>query len=116
MWSMARPGVATTTSTPRSSCLELTVDRLAAVDRDDLHAQVTAVLEDRLADLHRELTGRNEHERRRCGAAAARRLEPVEDRQRERRGLAGAGRRLAEQVATGEQGGIASRWIGVGSS
>jgi hypothetical protein len=39
-----------------------------------------------------------------------------EDRQRERRGLAGAGGGLAEQVAALIIGGMASRWMGVGSS
>ena len=38
--------------------LQLAVDRLAAVDRRDLHAEPAAVLEDGLADLHRQLAGR----------------------------------------------------------
>jgi hypothetical protein len=38
----------------------------------------------------------------------------VQDRQRERRGLAGAGLSAAQQVAAGEQRGIAWAWIGVG--
>ena len=101
--------------------VELRRDRLAAVDGDDPHAELAAVLVDRLGDLHRELARGREHEGRRPaaapvgrGAAAGdrlrrrpalveRRREPLEHRQRERRGLAGAGRRLGEQVAALEQ-------------
>ena len=49
---------------------ELRGDRLAAVDRDDAHAEVLAVAVDRLRDLHRELPRGGEHERRRAAAAA----------------------------------------------
>jgi hypothetical protein len=38
----------------------------------------------------------------------------VEQRKRDRGGLAGAG--FSEQIFAGEQTGMASRWIGVGSS
>ncbi len=75
------------------------------------------VLVDRLGHLHRQLARRHEHERARRAATALRiAAQPMEQRQRERGRLAGAGRRLAEQVAAREQDGIASRWIGVGSS
>ncbi len=76
--------------------LELAVDRLAAVDRYDLDPQVASVVEDRLADLHRQLAGRHEDECTRGGGATAIGLERIEDREGERGGLAGAGRRLAE--------------------
>ena len=40
--------------------------------------------------------------------------EPLQDRQREGGGLAGAGLGAAEQVAAGETCGMACAWIGVG--
>ena len=55
--------------------------------------------------------------RRRRAAWPASSAIALQHRQRERRRLAGAGRRLAEDVACpSSSGGIASRWIGVGSS
>ena len=66
MWSTARPGVATTTCDAPVELLQLPVDRLSAVDRHDPHAEVSAVLEDRLADLHRQLAGRHQHQRARA--------------------------------------------------
>ena len=58
----------------------------------------------RLGDLHRELARRHEDQRRRVRAALPRRsAEALQQRQRERRGLAGAGRRLPDQVAPFEQ-------------
>src|SRR5699024_6259202 len=55
---------------------------------------------ERLGDLDRELARRRQHERLRFRLRA---VEPREDRQRERGGLAGAGLRLTEQVAAFEQ-------------
>ena len=115
--------------------VELGRDRLAAVDRDDPDAELLAVLVDRLGDLHRELARRREHERpsdalprpspgdaaavdRAAGRAVLVEAdgEPLEDRQRERGGLAGAGRRLGEQVLARQQRRDRRRWTGVGSS
>ena len=48
--------------------LQLALDRLAAEHRNDLDAELLAVLEHRLAHLHGELAGRHEHEHRRLGA------------------------------------------------
>ena len=74
---------------------------LPAVDRQDVHAaQVRGVLLERLADLQRELAGGREHERLR---GLLRHVEAGEDRQRERRGLAGAGLGEAHDVAAGEE-------------
>ena len=78
--------------------VELAADRLAAVDRQHLGAEVAAVLVHRLGHLHGELAGGHQDERVRDRLAVLGR-HPVEDRQRERRGLAGAGGRLAEEVA-----------------
>jgi hypothetical protein len=87
---------------------QLPDDRLAAVDRHDPGAEVAPVPVDRLGDLHRQLTGGHEHQRHRAtrlvdGIGAAVGGEPLQDRQRERRGLAGAGGGLAEQVAAFQQ-------------
>ena len=67
-----------------------------------------------LRDLDGELARGHEHERdRRAGAVGP---EALQERQREGGGLAGSGRGLPEQVLPASSGGIASRWIGVGSS
>jgi hypothetical protein len=67
-----------------------------------------------LRHLHGELARGREDERH--GVAAAPGLQALQHRQGERRCLARAGRRLADQVAPASRQGIASRWIGVGSS
>ena len=82
---------------------ELHAVPLPAVDRQDVHAaQVRRVALERLADLQGELAGRREHERLR---ALLREVEAREDRQRERRGLAGAGLGEAHDVAAREERG-----------
>ena len=53
--------------------------------------------------LPRPSPGRRGRDRLADAALVERRREPLEHRQRERRGLAGAGRRLGEQVTTLEQ-------------
>ena len=79
--------------------LQLAEDRLPAVHRHDLDTEVPAVLEDRLGHLHRQLAGRHEHEGggRRASTAD---IERVKQRQGERRSLAGAGRRLTDEIAS----------------
>ena len=80
---------------------------LPAVDRQDVHAaQVRGVALERLADLQGELAGGREHERLRT---LLRHVEAREDRQRERRGLAGAGLGEAHDVAAGEERGDGRR-------
>ena len=82
----------------------------AAEDHGVAERRVTAVAREALGDLRRELTRGREDERLRLaaerGARAARqaREQVVEDRQRERGGLAGAGLRDAEDIALGERG------------
>ena len=102
MWSRARPGVATTTSTPRVQGPQLPADRLPAVDRQHPGAQVLAVAVDRLGHLHRQLPGRHQHQRHRVARRRGRR-HPLQQRQRERGRLARAGGRLAEQVLPVQQ-------------
>ena len=81
---------------------ELDAVALAAVDGQHVHAgQVAGVLLERLADLQRELAGRRQDERLRLLLAQ---VEPRQDRQRERRGLAGAGLGQADDVAAVEHG------------
>ena len=99
---------------------DLLIHRRAAVDRH--HAQAPTplrVLVDRFGHLHRQLARRHQHQPADAGAVAAsgRAAMRCEHRQREGGGLAGAGRRLC-RAHRGPRGatGIASRWIGVGSS
>ena len=116
MWSMARPGVATTTCDAVAQRAELAADRLAAVDRQHPGAELAAVAVHRLGHLHGELAGRA-RARGRSGAAAGRRG----------RCSCSAGRANAAVLPVpvaawpstsrpASSGGMASRWIGVGSS
>ena len=86
---------------PATQAAQLLPDRLAAVDGHDPGAERLAVDVEGLGDLHRELAGRDDHERAgRVGAGLPDR-DALEDRQGERRGLAGAGRRLGQDVPPG---------------
>ena len=98
---MIRPGRADDDVHAATQRGELDAVALAAVDRQHVHAaQVGGVPLERLAHLQRQLAGRRQHQRLRALLAE---VEPLEDRQRERRGLAGAGLRQADQVAAREQ-------------
>ena len=69
-----------------------------------------------VADLGRQLARRGEHQRAarlRPGAPDVGR-QAVQDRQRERRRLAGTGLGAAQEVAAGKKMGMALAWIGVG--
>ena len=90
---------------------DLVIHRRAAVDRHDVQVRALRVLVERLGDLHRQLARRHQHQRARRAAVALRgRCEQaIEQRQRERGRLAGAGAGLAEHVAAREQHGMASR-------
>ena len=95
---------------------QLAADRLPAVDRQDPHAQLPAVAVERLRDLHGQLPGGHQHQRRpgpghrdrRSTVAGSAARTPPSCRCRWRPARAGRGRRSS--------GGMASRWIGVGSS
>jgi hypothetical protein len=63
---------------------------------------VRAVHAQRLGDLDAQLTGRREHERLDVGVVG---IDALDHRQPERRGLAGAGLRLADHIAALEQHG-----------
>src|SRR5258708_5944818 len=66
-----------------------------------------------LGDLHRQLPGRHENEStRRVASLFSQRGNVLDDRQRERGGLAGSGGGLSEEVAAREQGrnGFALDW------
>ena len=107
MWSSRRPGVATSTSTP---CLELGRLRLhvdAAVDHRDAQLRMLGVRLDVGRHLVGELARRRDHQRahrvarrRHAGVLVAQHL--VQQRQRERRRLAGARLRRAHHVSPGE--------------
>ena len=84
----------------------LLVHRRAAVERQHRAAERLAVLVHGFGDLHRQLARRHEHHARGLAGLAARGPlggDPVQHRQRERRGLAGAGAGLREDVAPLEQ-------------
>ena len=88
---------------PAAEAAQLLPDRLAAVDGHDPGAERLAIDVEGLGDLHGELAGRDDDEG--AGAVGSGRADrdALEDRQREGRGLAGAGRRLGEDVAAAEQ-------------
>ena len=82
---------------------DLLMHRRAAVKGQHRKADALRVLVDRFGDLHRELARRYQHDAAgliRTGTAFA---DPLQHRQRKRRGLAGAGAGLAEEVAPLEQ-------------
>ncbi len=89
---------------PASQAPELLADGLAAVDRQDARAELPAVLRERLRDLHRELAGRDQDERRGAAVGGPPDGDALEGGQGERGGLARPGRCLGEEVAAGQQG------------
>ena len=80
--------------------LRLRDDRSAAVGEADLQALRRGERVDLVGDLERELAGRHEDERFGAGAVA---VEVLDDRDAEGECLARAGRRLREDVATGDR-------------
>ena len=82
---------------------DLLRDRRAAVDRQHGDAEAPGVLVDRFRHLHRQLTRRHEHEPAGLLSPIGLAAEPLEHRQREGGGLAGAGGRLPEQILAGDQ-------------
>ena len=80
----------------------LGLDRRTAEDGDDLDIQVLGVGAQGLGDLDAELAGRRHHDR--LGLLRGR-VEVLQQRQAEGRGLARARLRLADHVLTAEQGG-----------
>jgi hypothetical protein len=78
----------------------LVADRRAAEDRDRVDALARPVRAQRLGDLDAQLARRREHQRLDVVVA---RIGELDHRQPERRGLAGAGLRLADDVAALEQ-------------
>ena len=95
---------------------ELAADALAAVDRHAAAGRRSATsLRGLLGDLHDQFARRREDERLRAGRFVL--VPPVEERQQERGGLAGAGLGLADHVAAVEgvrdQGGLNRRRRGI---
>ena len=81
---------------------DLLADRHASGDDPHLHAARVGKRRNRVADLHRELAGRDENQPAGPAWRAARPFEPGDQRQPERERLAGAGGGAAEQVAPGQ--------------
>ena len=109
-WSISRPGVATTTSVPRSSawiCGPGATPPKIAVTRRCGGAPYAG---ERLLHLQRQFARRapaRDPWVARRGGARLRDKEAVDRRQRERGRLAGAGLRASEQIAATEDEGIA---------
>jgi hypothetical protein len=83
---------------------DLLAHRRAAVDGHHVDVGAAGVLVNGLGHLHRQLARGHEHEPTRAAPAVCGRFEkPVQHRQRERGGLAGAGLGLRQHVAAGEQ-------------
>ncbi len=92
--------------------LQLRVVALAAVDRQDVETgHLRRVALERLGDLDRQFAGRRQHQRLRL---VGRQVDGGQQRQREGRGLAGAGLGLAQHVAAGQHrrdgGGLDGGW------
>ena len=98
---MIRPGVPDHDVRAAAQRGQLHAVRRAAVDRQHVQPrQVRGVLLERLGDLQRQLAGRREHQR--LGGLLVD-VDLGQDRQRERRGLAGAGLREADDVGARQQ-------------
>ena len=97
-WSSRRPGVAISTSTPRSSFLFWSSNDDAADDQRHRELVVLAVFLEILVHLRGEFARRFEDQRARHAGAGAAAFEQRQHRQHERRGLAGAGLRNADDV------------------
>ena len=81
---------------------DLAADRLAAEHGERADAERTGIALDGLVDLDRKLTGRDEDQGA-GGAVGTAARDALEDGKSECGGLAGAGGRLAEQVAAADQ-------------
>ena len=99
--SSSRPGVATRTSTPLRSARTCAAHRHAADRQRGAHAQMTAVGAEAVEDLAGQFARRAEHQD--AAALALRRPwiggEVMQDRQRERGSLAGAGLGNSDHIA-----------------
>ncbi|MPN20599.1 hypothetical protein SDC9_167978 [bioreactor metagenome] len=86
-----------------AQCRQLDAVALPAVDGQHAYTlHLGRVRLERLADLQGELAGGGEHQ---CLRGLLVHVEVFEDRQREGGGLAGAGLRLADDIASGQQRG-----------
>ena len=88
---------------PRSSVRICVGDRRAAVHGHDRDADALGVFVDGFRDLHRQLARGHEHEAARVPPAVGVLKERLQHRQREGGRLAGAGRRLGQQILSGQQ-------------
>jgi len=84
--------------------LDLRLHADATEQGGHIELQVAAVGLEAVGDLHRQLAGRHQHQRARLARAGRRGQlgQPVQHRQRERGGLAGAGLGTAEHVVAGQ--------------
>ena len=104
MWSISRPGVATTMSTPARSARSCVSIAHAAVHRDARNRRVVRQPLHLIFDLDGQLARRRQHQRAGRGRARRHRVEEaLENRHEERRGLAGAGLGAGDDVAAGQR-------------
>ena len=100
---MTRPGVPTTTCTPRRKRVELRLVALAAVDGQHVKPlEMRRVLEKRLGHLQREFAGGHQHQDLRLMLGQ---IDARQRRQGKGRGLAGAGLGLAQHIGSRQQHG-----------
>lgn len=86
---------------PTPQCIELAANRLATVDRSDLHPRALAVGAHRIAHLDCELASGGEHENLNDGLVGGDYV--LDRRQRKGSGFAGARCGLTQQVSAGEK-------------
>ncbi len=97
---------------PAPQMAELEAHALAAVNGQDMKAgQMAGVALERLGHLDGQFAGGSQHQYLRLAVGQ---IQPLQQRQGEGGGLAGAGLRLADQVVAGEEmgdaGGLNRRW------
>ena len=95
---------------------ELPADRLAAVDREHPRAHVAPVAVHRLGDLHRELARGHQDQRERLRLSAVRRGSAGGRAARRRPSCPCRSPPARPGHGPSSSGGMAARWIGVGSS
>ena len=100
-WSSRRPGVAISTSTPRSSLRSCSSGETPPISSATDELVVDAVFLEALLHLGGELARRGQDQRARHACPRASGFEPRQHRQHVAGGLAGAGLRDAEHVAAG---------------
>ena len=112
-WSSRRPGVAISTSTPRSSFSSWSAKETPPISSAQESFWPLAYVSKDGGDLVGQFAGRRDDQGARHARLGAAGLQPVDHRQGEGGGLAGAGLGDAQHVPAGRATGMASAWMGV---